>query len=360
MPTLVHHIRAQASADPARPALFGPVRDGWRQLGWGVWWASVRQAAGGLLVGPELGLSPGDPVLLWSGAQPEWAVIWPALCLAGVEPVLLDPSADERELLLAVADRRVRVAAVSGRDRLERVLRLREEGVLPLESVITLDRTPLEAPRLVDLEKLIERGGPHRLAVLERLEALGPGDLAARLPDGQVLHHRDLVQPEASAGTSGRLVLAASPARAPVLGAIGQTVAEGGELWFAGLVDDVASELPRIRPDALLLDGAGWRAVERHLEHLADDTEGVQGQLVRLSVQSAPSSGPVGAVARSVLGPLLRAAGLLGTRSWADPGLEPALADRLGQLGVVVEPAPDPLEPFSLTPGPASLDLPQR
>ncbi len=243
MPTPVQRIRSNALRTPGQAALFGPVKSGWRQLSWGAWWASIRQAAGGLI---DIGVPPACKVLLWAPTVPEWAVLWPAISAVGAIPVLLPPGADDPELVLALSDEDLRHVVVGGRERAERLLVCREGGI-DLDRIVSLDRLGVRAPRIVDLDGLIERGAGRLEDVERRVGALKPTGIAAELPDGRLVHHDELIGDPGSVSGVG---LAADPASRAAVAAIAAAVTGHAELWMA-------------TDPARLLDGLAGRGLDR-------------------------------------------------------------------------------------------------
>lgn len=317
MATLLDRFRDNAAADPGTPALFGPVGGAWRQLSRGAWWASVAQTAGGLVA---MGLRPGDRAVVWGDANPEWVVAWLAVQLAGGEALLLDPAADDAALVVATVGEDARYAVVGGRDRLERVLLLREHGGASLDRVITLERMNLRTPRLVDLETLIEQGASAD-ADWSALAAAG----ATRLPDGT----RFGIEALGASPTVRRLALSATPtSRSPLL-ALAGAVAGRGELWISQDAAPLVAELPYLDADVVCLDAAGWSVALDALRRSAPPSDGVRGGLLRLSRGAAGSAGPMGAVARSALERLEPGLGLRSPRRIASGPVERVLADAL-------------------------------
>lgn len=325
MPTLLDRFRDKAAEDPGSPALFGPVGGAWRQLSRGAWWASVLQTAGGLL---GMGLRPGDRVVLWAEASPEWVVSWLAVMLAGGEALILDPAADDAALVVATVGEDARYAVVGGRDRLERILLLREHGGAALDRVITLERMNLRTPRLIDLETLIEQGA----SADADFRALASGS-ATRFVDGARWSSEAL----GACPPIRRLALSATPTGPTALSLLAGAVAGGGELWVSADAGPLVAELPYLDADAVCFDAAGWAAALEALDRAEPKKEGVRGGLLRLSRGAAGAGGPVGAMARGALERLEPALGLRAPRRVAVGPVERTLKQALRRHRVPVE-----------------------
>jgi hypothetical protein len=338
MATLVHRIRAMAAADPGRPALFGPVRDGWRQLSRGAWWSSIRQAANGL---SHLGLPRGDAVVMWAPGTPEWAVVLPAVGLAGCEAWLVAIAADDDEVVRAVQAAGARWVVVDGADRLERVLALRESGRIQLEHIVVFERLGLGAPRLLDLEELIEHGA----SVSE-----GAPDLSTLQPEATAIVNGDQSlswgaleqrgQQVAEAWTADNVIFGCDPAEGAAVTALAGAIRAEAELWMAPELGRLLDELPDLNPGELVLGEDGWKRVRGRLERAADDIQGVRGGMAKVARRIAHGEGPAQHLLAAALRPAHEKVGVCGVGCWSAGPLPAGITAGLDALGRVVQALP--------------------
>ncbi len=345
-PTLVELLHMRARDRPGAPALYGRVDDGWRQLSWEQWWQAARQAAKGLIT---LDLEVGDSVILVSTARAEWAVAHPAICAAGAVPVLVHPDTPAAMLARILALSEAKIVIVDGADRLEQVLEHRSDAGVALSHVVTLDRLPLRADRVLDLDALMQRGASVPTDEVDaRIAQLTSNDPVMKVFTGdrdgpwRVVSHDRLVgtasEQLATLGDGPCVVFnSVVPATEGALATtLGFAAHSGGELWFT----PDARGLTDARPHVALLKPEHWSEVLSALEVVADDTSGWRAGLMswsRLQARSQ-SDGWTSALAHTVLHPVLEICGLAQTVGYAQTPLAEALADELSSLGVDVRP----------------------
>jgi long-chain acyl-CoA synthetase len=246
-----------ADREPTRPLLSAREGDRFVALTAAEVRATVRDAAAGLI---GLGVGPGDRVLLLSGTRPEWVLLDHAILAAGAVTVPVYDTASASQITTILANSGARLAIVETADQRE-VATQAADPDRRLEQVLVIDDGALD--------RLRRAGTGHLEEVDARLAALRGEDLAAVLyssgttgePKGCELTHANLASnvrqtveqvPELfppDARTIVFLPLAHALGRMQVHAAIDQ----GVELAVATGLDQLADELPLVRPTFLVV-----------------------------------------------------------------------------------------------------------
>jgi long-chain acyl-CoA synthetase len=192
--TVATRFRDQVAAHPDRVALRWKVGDGWGTWTWAEYADRAGRVAGALR---ELGVGPGDRVVLMMRNRPEFHVADVATLLLGATPVSIYNSSAPEQVGFVARHCAAVAAIVEDVDYLERVLKVRDE--LPgLEHLVLVDADPgapagtlafdqLLAHEPVDLDQAATTATAEDLAtIIYTSGTTGP-------PKGVMLDHANVV-----------------------------------------------------------------------------------------------------------------------------------------------------------------------
>jgi long-chain acyl-CoA synthetase len=340
---LLHHGRTRAQSVAFREKTAGE----WRSWTWSQTVTEVAAIAGGLAA---LGFHRGDRLAIIGDNRPRlyWAMA-AAHALGGVA-VPLDQHAAPAEMAFVLEHAGVRMAVAQGCAQVDRLLRARDGGRVPVHSVVVDDMDRLRGVRPELLHSFTAVAGRGRALGTGRAGWLGAevaqgggGDAAVilyvpgpsgRLPRGVVLGHANLLA--TARATMGRYGFDADDevlACLPMAGvgdlafSCAQALAAGYTVACPQSPASVAADLRDIAPTCLLASRPLWEAVLASAVIRPDDAGlhcarfgAGSGALYEMLVQ---------APLKSILG-----FGRLRLAGTADEAVDPQLAAVLAGLGI--------------------------
>jgi long-chain acyl-CoA synthetase len=145
------------------------------------------------------GIAKGDRVAILSENRPEWAFVDFAALLLGVVDVPIYPTLTAEQIAYMLKDSGARIAFVSTRDQLAKLLSIREKTAL--EKIVVMDEVATTAPSVVPMPALQHSPQAGQETEIEaRARRLQPDDLATIIytsgttgtPKGAMLTHGNI------------------------------------------------------------------------------------------------------------------------------------------------------------------------
>ncbi|MCX4527425.1 MULTISPECIES: long-chain fatty acid--CoA ligase [unclassified Streptomyces] len=330
-----------------QPALrFRQGDSGWGGVSYAELRARVREV-GRALLGPRLGIAPGERVAVLAETRPEWTYTHFGVLAAGAVPVPVYPTAGEEELAWVLSDSESVVAVCDDAAQAARVEALR--GKLPaLRAVVEMDALA-SLPRAPEAELLARAAAVTPAAdasIVYTSGTTGPPK-GCRLTHGNLGAIQDATLPlvRGGPGDSTYLYLPLAHLLAQLIQFT--TLLEGGELcYFGGRIEDVLAELAQARPTHLPSVPRLFEKLHAVVLSLAQAEEGGRerfAEAVRLGVLAAQGRLPESdtaawEAAEKSLYSLVRGA-FGGRLRWALTGgapIAPATLDFLRACGISV------------------------
>lgn len=211
-PSVAHLFIDRVKKTPSAHAYSYPAGDGWAQLTWSQADARVRAIGGGLLA---LGVKAGDRVGIAASTRVEWALADLGVMLAGAATTTIYPTSTADDMLYIVSDSGSTVV-VAEDDAKVAALRSGRDAIPEVVKVVVIDGAGDGdwVISFADLESLgTDYLREHEGALEERVEALGPDDLATLIytsgttgrPKGVRLAHGSWMYEVAATDSTGLL-----------------------------------------------------------------------------------------------------------------------------------------------------------
>jgi long-chain acyl-CoA synthetase len=254
----------QAARYGDKPFLWAKRGSEWRSLSWSETATQVRRLALGLL---ELGLSPGDRVMLISENRPEWLIADLAIMAAGAVTVPAYTTNTIPDHLHLMSNSGAKLAIVSTRTLAERVIgaaRLAQ----PAPMLITIEPLDLRQSQGLDIKNwddvlALGAGDIHRID--DRVKAVARSDLACLIytsgtggtPKGVMLSHGGIISNCKGAhhvletvGLGEEVFLSFLPLSHSYEHTAGQffPISIGAQIHYCGGVDQLSGDMAQVRP----------------------------------------------------------------------------------------------------------------
>jgi len=254
----------QAAKRPDRPFLWRKQNGAWTPLSWGEVKSRIETLARGLA---EIGLKPGDRVLLVSENRPEWLIADVAVMAAGgvsVPAYVTNTLADHRHLL---NNSGARFAIVSTRALAEKVI----GAVLTADhpcTVIVIEELKLKqdpGTAVTSWDAVMDLGAKSRFDVAKKVKSFKRSDMACIIytsgtggaPRGVMLSHGAIlanchgahdVLSEIGLGDDVFLCFLPLSHAYEHLGGLFFPVSVGAEIYYAESIDQLAANMAEVHP----------------------------------------------------------------------------------------------------------------
>lgn len=300
--TLVHYLRSWAQRRPDAPALHGKIAGAWNTRTWRRYWNDVCDVAKGLIAA---GLRPGECVAIVGANRMEWVVAQLGIMAARGVPAPIYVTNTPAQSAWIIRNAGARIVICDGGEQLEKVLALRDDEGVTIDTVVTMDGLLHEDPGVVSLSELMERG-----------RAVDPGELDARLrelsdretalliytsgttgtPKGVMLDHggmlsvaEGLVERYPELGDSSRYRVVsylplchAAEQMASVMGHL----RSGGEVSFCPDMNELKEYLLEVRPTIFLGVPRVWEKFETALRAKLGEAKGPKAKLAKWALKT--------------------------------------------------------------------------
>ncbi len=295
--TMLALIENWANTQPQSPALHDRKRDGtWEVTTWGAYWLELRRIGKGLMA---LGVEPKECVAIVGANRPDWVMCQHGINAARAIPAPLYTTLLPEQMAYIVDNAQAKVAICDDRVQLDKLLKIRDEKLAPLEWVVTMDDLGVDDEKVISLEALKAKGDETDDTELDAgLEKVETDDVAlliytsgtTGLPKGAMFTHVGieligqgtgaafpfLVSPESTILSYLPLCHAAEQGMTNFAGLI-----TGGRVYFCRDLKQIKDHLVDVRPTVFLAVPRVWEKFEAALRGKMAEATGLKGALVK-------------------------------------------------------------------------------
>ncbi|MEZ4338464.1 MAG: long-chain fatty acid--CoA ligase [Sandaracinaceae bacterium] len=294
---MLGRIEGWANRQPDAPALHDRRADGsWAVTTYAGWWKESRRIAKGLMT---LGVQPGDCVAIVGANRTDWILSQHGINAAQAIPAPLYTTLLPDQMAYIIDNAQAKVAICDDRDQLDKMLKVKTEGLAPLEHVVTMDDLGADEPGVMTLDALKAKGDAVDDAELDaRLDAVKMEDVAlliytsgtTGLPKGAMFTHEGIETiGKATAQVFPFLVSreTTSISYLPLCHAAEQGITNfaglmtGGKVYFCRDISQIKDHLVDVHPTLFLAVPRVWEKFEAALRGKMAEAQGAKGALAK-------------------------------------------------------------------------------
>lgn len=300
--TMSQALRRWAQKNPEAPAIYEQRADGTLvATSWARYYEQAREVAKGLI---DLGLGPGDTVLLLADERSEWLICQQGIHAAGGVVVPLDAKLFPEQIVRFALDCEAPFAVCDTREGLKRLLASeRRDGARAFRNIITMDEMHHHDERIVSLAELVRRGEarPDRL-IDPRLAAVEADDIALILympyshgpPKGVLCTHRaihrsgrSLAEAFGHSAPEGARYSSFQPLHLPIEQTFSNflVLTIGATVYLRHKARAAIDSLRALRPEIVFAESHVWEELEASVRDRLAQEKGLRALLTRWALR---------------------------------------------------------------------------
>lgn len=294
--TLVHRIQDWAQEKPHVPALYERGGDElWQALTWKEYWEAVREVAKGLIA---LGHEAGECVAIVGNNRVDWVLCQFGMMAARGVPAPIYTTNTVEQTAYIVDHCRAKIAICDNKHQLEKVLAASEQGLISVDSIITMDELDADDEGVMSLKALREKGRQEDDTELDkRIDALTDTETSLLIytsgttgvPKAVQLNHGGMIAVAESIRERFGDFVNHHPYRLvsylPLCHVAEQlftnmlAIGVGGEVYFCPDLKAIRDYLVHVRPTIFLGVPRVWEKFQAALEARLGEAKGIKAAL---------------------------------------------------------------------------------